>query len=293
MIAWLGVVAFSAGLSLWAGPEVRRLPVEAIPIQERFEAIEQDLFALINMERKKEELLPLRFSADLSVLARRHSAGMARSGRLSHDSVSGENYEARLVNAGFFFSRSGENVARSETTLVEFVHRSLMESRDHRQNILDPGFDTVGIGVVESRESSALFITQDFVRAVIPLPSESAERGLAEGIQGWRKGRSLSRLVFREEISRLARILAAARAGEKPLPPIPSSLGEAHVYFVITPSLEDIDFQTLHLDSPFYYEGGVGVFFGRLKDYPGGAFCVVLVLLPKYEYPPVSSGPVP
>lgn len=292
-IGWLGVLVLSAGFSLSSGPEVRRLPAEPISIQEKLEAIEQDLFAFINTEREKEGIPPVRFSASLSALARRHSAGMAQSDRLSHDSVSGEDYETRLVGAGFFFFRSGENVARSETTAVEFIHRSLMTSRDHRQNILDPGFDTVGIGVVENRGASAFFVTQDFIRAVEPLSSESAETELAERIQGWRKDRSLSRLIFREEIGRLARILAAARAGDKPLPQIPSSLGEAHVYFVITPSLEDIDFQTLHLDNPFYNEGGAGVSFGRLKDYPGGAFCVVLILLPKYEYPPVSRGPVP
>ena len=30
-------------------------------------------------------------------------------------------------------------------------------------------------------------------------------------------------------------------------------------------------------------KGGLGVSFGRLKNYPGGAFCVALVLFPKYE----------
>ncbi len=292
VIAWLGVVAFSAGFCLSSRWEPDN-PGHTGTLQEKLEAIERELFAFINTERENEGILPVRLSADLSALARQHSAGMAESGTLSHDSLSGGDTESRLVSAGFFFSRAGENVARSETTLVEFIHRSLMESPDHRRNILDPEFDTVGIGVAEGREGAIFFVTQDFIRAVDPLSTESAETGLVERIQAWRAGRSLSRLLFREEISRLARILAAARAGEKPLPAIPSSLGETHVYFVTAPSIADIDFQSLHLDNPFYAEGGVGVTFGRLKDYPGGAFCVVLVLLPKYEYPPVSRGPVP
>ena len=283
-IAWLGVVVLPAAVFLHAGPKSSGAPAASLKESAQVEAIERTLFDLVNNEREKEGLRPVRLSADLSALARGHSAGMAESGRLSHDSVSGEDFGARLVGGGFFFSRAGENVARSETTVVGFIHGSLMKSREHRQNILDPGFDTVGIGVAEGRNGSVLFITQDFIRVVDPLSSESAETGLAGRIREWRKDRSLSRLILREEINRLARILAAARAAEKPLPPIPSSLGETHVFFITTPSLDDIDFQSLHLDSPFYAEGGVGASFGRLKDYPGGAYCVVLVLLPQYEY---------
>jgi uncharacterized protein YkwD len=279
----LGVIVLFLGFSLHSGPEFPCPPEDSLPNHQQQEAIERTLFELVNLEREKEGLSPLRLSAELAVLARRHSADMAESGKLSHISVSGDTYEARLVGADFFFSGAGENVARSETTVVEFVHRSLMESSDHRRNILGTDFNTIGIGVVANRETSAFFATQDFIRALEPLSSETAETQLAEKIQEWRKTRSLPQLIFQGEANPLARNLAEARAGEKPLPPIPSSLGETHVYFVTTPSLQDIEFQSLHLDSPFYYEGGLGVSFGRLKNYPGGAFCVALVLFPKYE----------
>jgi len=278
----LCVLVLFLGFSLHSGQEFPLPSGGAIPIHEQLEDIERTLFELVNHEREREGLLPLRLSADLSALARRHSADMAESGKLSHTSVSGDTYEARLVGADLFFSGAAENVARSETPDVELIHRSLMESRDHRRNILDADFDTVGIGVVADRETSAFFATQDFIRALEPLPSDSAETQLAGKIQGWREKRSLPKLIFQGEANRLARSLAEARAAEKPLPPIPSSLGETHVYFVTTPLLEEIE--ALHLDSLFYVEGGVGISFGRLKGYPGGAFCVALVLFPKYEY---------
>jgi uncharacterized protein YkwD len=287
---WLGIVGLSAAFFLHAGPKSTRPLADSLQEHKRREAIERTLFELVNFEREKGGLSPLRLSVELSALARRHSADMAAAGKLSHTSASGDTYEARLVGAGFFFSGAGENVARSETPVVEFIHRSLMESRDHRRNILDAGFDTVGIGVVANRETSAFFATQDFIRALEPLASESAEAQLAGDILEWRRTRSLPQLIFRGEANRLARNLAEARAGEKPLPPVPSSLGETHVYFVTTPSLQEIEFQSLHLDSPFYYEGGLGVSFGRLKNYPGGAFCVALILFPTYEDVSLSYG---
>ncbi len=279
----LSVLALFLGFLLLSGQELPRPPAGSRANHQPLEGIERTLFELVNSERKKEGLLPLRISIELAFLARRYSAGMAESGNLSHTSVTGETYEERLVRADFFFSRAGENVARSETSVAEFIHQSLMESRDHRRNVLDADFDTVGIGVAANRESGTIFITQDFIRALEPLSSEAAETRLAERIQEWRNDGSLPRLFFREDLNRLALTLAVARAGEKPLPPVPSSLGETHVYLVTTPSLDEIDLPSLHLDSPFYFEGGMGVSFGRLKNYPGGAFCVVLVILSKYE----------
>jgi uncharacterized protein YkwD len=282
-VGWLGIVGLSAAFFLPSGPKSPRLPGGSMPDRKQLEAIERTLFELINHDREKEGLPPLRLSAELAVLARRHSAGMAESGILSHVSASGEAYEERLVQADFFFSRAGENVARSDTAVAEFIHRSLMESREHRRNILDDGFDTIGMGVVAVAKPETYFVTQDFVRVLEPLSSETAEARLAEKIQEWRKARSLPKLLFQGEAKRLARSLAVARAVEKPLPPIPSSLGETHIYFVVTPGLEEVEFQSLHLDSPFYLEGGVGIAFGRLKGYPGGAFCIAFVLFPRYE----------
>lgn len=283
---WVGVLVLSLGFSWNSGQEQARPPAGIKPDRIETETIKQDLFALVNSEREKEGRSPLRFSNELAALAHRHSADMAESGKMSHTSASGETYEERLVRANFFFSHAGENVAHSETPVAEIIHSSLMDSRDHRQNILDADFDTVGIAVVAVGKPAAFFVTQDFIHALEPLSSETAEARLAGKIREWRRIRSLSNLPFLEEANRLARSLAEARAGEKALPPIPSSMGETHVYFVTTPLPEEINFQSLNIDNPFYHQAGIGVSFGRLKKHPGGAYCVALLLFPKYEYLP-------
>jgi hypothetical protein len=279
----LGILAILLGI-------LRPVSEAAFYIQEKGQtprlesmAIEKSLLALANKERESRALPPLRFSDGLAAIARQHSADMAFNNTLSHVSSSGQSFQERLVRAGFFFAKAGENVARSETYITDFVHRSLMESSDHRENILDPEFDTVGIGVVEIKDG-AYFVTQDFIQAMEPLSGEAARARIAGRIQEWRLARSFPPLIFQEEAGRLAQRFAEARAAEAQMPPLPLSLREMHVFIVVTPSLEGLDERSLHIDNPSYDEGGLGVSFGRLKDYPGGVYCVVVALFPKNKY---------
>jgi len=248
-------------------------------------AMERRLLTLANKERETRSLPPFRLSDSLAGLARRHSSDMASRNALSHLSSSGQSFQERLVEAGFFFAEVGENVARSESYVADFIHRPLMDSSEHRKNILNISFDTVGIGVVE-REDGSYYITQDFIRAIEALPKEAARAWIHERIQGWRSARSLPPLIFQEEAGRLAQTFAEARAAEVEMPPVSNLPRELDVFIVITPSLERLDERSLHFDDPNYDEGGVGVVFGRLKDYPGGAYCIAVALFPRTN----SSG---
>lgn len=238
---------------------------------------------LVNSERERGGLLPFHFSVDLAALARRHSADMAFRGTLSHLSSSGLSYQERLVRSDFFFAHGGENVARSETPVADIIHRSLMESSEHRQNILAPEFDTIGIGVARIKDGD-YFITQDYIQAIEPLSIEEAKAGIADKIQRWRSARSFPPLIFLGEAGRLAQEFAEARAAQAATPPLPVSRREMHIFIVATASLEKLDEKFLHIDNPSYEEGGLGVAFGRLKDNPGGAYCVALALYPKNVY---------
>lgn len=85
---------------------------------------------------------------ELTILARRHSQDMASLSRLSHFSTSGKSYLERLVAEALYFADIGENVAFSETFRADIIHHSLMESQEHRRNILTPSFDLVGIDIL-------------------------------------------------------------------------------------------------------------------------------------------------
>jgi len=110
--------------------------------------IEQTIFKLINEEREKLGLSLLKFSPPLNLIARKHSQDMALREDIFHLSSSGKTYSERLVEEDIFFKKNGENVAFSESFMAEFIHQSFMKSPGHKENILDPEFDEVGIGVI-------------------------------------------------------------------------------------------------------------------------------------------------
>lgn len=53
----------------------------------------------------------------------------------------------------------GENIGYAPD--VDTAHRGLMNSPEHKKNILDPAFHRVGIGII-STKSFGIMVTQDF-----------------------------------------------------------------------------------------------------------------------------------
>jgi putative cell wall-binding protein len=117
-------------------------------------AAEVRLGDLVNSERAKAGLRPLRIDVRLVATARTWSERMARDGRLSHD----PNLRSG-VPAGA--DTWGENVGRATGEgAVETVHRSFMASEAHRRSILSTRYTDVGIGV--TIRGAEVWVTQRF-----------------------------------------------------------------------------------------------------------------------------------
>lgn len=247
-------------------------------------AIELGLFDALNRERANHSLAPLRLSPGLSELARKHSADLAARDRLSHDSSLGQSYSDRLVAGGIYFISGGENVVRSETFVAEFIHRSLMTSPEHRDNILTDAFNEVGIGAAAGRESGVYFITQDFLKTASLLTLEEAKDRILHKIRELRGGKGLPPFQTREEFDGAAQGLARLRASGDKNPPIPTFLGATQVYFYISPSLDEMEGFSEEIVVGASEEGGVGVEFSRSDKYPGGAYFIALVVFPQNRF---------
>ena len=135
-----------------------------------------------NHERMKRNLVPLEPYTDLISLALRHSQDMASHRNLTHLSTTGQSYLERVVDAGFYFIKIGENVAVSETFRDDIIHQELMSSPEHRENILDPDFDRIGIGIVYKEKK--YYITQDYLQSLKILGIEEAEKAIQNEING-------------------------------------------------------------------------------------------------------------
>ena len=96
-----------------------------------------DLTAMTNADRARVGLRPLATAGDLQSLAQSRATEMARSGRLAHTS----NLGTRVSG----WKRLGENVGRGPN--LRDIQTAFMASPSHRQNIVDPGFTQLGVGV--------------------------------------------------------------------------------------------------------------------------------------------------
>ena len=104
---------------------------------------------MVNAARRDESIAPVEPSPELDRLALAHAKAMQTSGRLAHDAGDGDPSK-RLAEADLAPRRFGENVAHATT--VERAHRILWQSPSHRENLVDPGFRSLGVGVVDDSD---------------------------------------------------------------------------------------------------------------------------------------------
>lgn len=108
---------------------------------------EQAMLAAINRERRDRGLGPLGWCESCAEVARAHSRDMYRGGYFSHEDLDGNGPFDRMQAAGISYGAAGENLALAPT--VEEAHEGLMTSPEHRENILRPSFNEIGIGIYE------------------------------------------------------------------------------------------------------------------------------------------------
>lgn len=121
-------------------------------------------YTLVNDSRREQQVQPeLDLEALLSAIARAHSEGMRDQGFYAHRDPQGRTVSARLREAGVNFSQAGENIALVDQAIdpAGLAHSDLMASDGHRANILDDGFQVIGVGV--ARAGDTYWITQVFI----------------------------------------------------------------------------------------------------------------------------------
>lgn len=121
--------------------------------------LEAKMLDMVNDERTKRGLSPLKADAELTEVGRLHSKDMFARGYFSHYTPEGKDPFDRMHKAGVHFLVAGENLALGQTLLI--CHNGLMNSPGHRANILNPAFGRLGIGI-EDGGIYGLMISQEF-----------------------------------------------------------------------------------------------------------------------------------
>ncbi len=121
--------------------------------------LEAAMLRLVNDERTRRGLSPLKPDTELTPVARAHSEDMFARGYFSHVTPEGKDPFDRMSDAHIRYLAAGENLALAQS--LSIAHNGLMESRGHRANILSSSFGRVGIGILDGGKYG-LMISQEF-----------------------------------------------------------------------------------------------------------------------------------
>ncbi len=149
------------GLDSVGCTRINTAPVNAV--------FEQRVVELVNIERSKVGLPPLKRNAELDFAARDHTRDMVEDNYFTHDTydlingtltlVCGTFTRIRLYYSGY--SLAGENLAAGYTT-PETVVAGWMASDGHRGNILNAVFKEIGVGYYSGAALYTHYWGQDF-----------------------------------------------------------------------------------------------------------------------------------
>ena len=130
------------------------------------ESVERQIFEAANQARRAQGLMRLKWDASLARAAAQHAAAMAREDTLSHQLRREPDLGARAQHVGVYFISISENIA--EGSDAANISGQWERSPEHRQNLLDPDMNVIGIGIAE--RNGELFAVEDFARIKSPVP---------------------------------------------------------------------------------------------------------------------------
>ena len=141
--ALLGIVLLAPALSA-----ISARPAHADSVSE-----EAQFLALTNQLRAAKGLSQLAISPEVTAVARRWAGNMAAAGTISHN--------MNLPNEVHLnWQKLGENVGTGGA--VQAIQTAFINSPKHYENLIDPVWNYVGIGVVDS--NGRIFVTVNFMQ---------------------------------------------------------------------------------------------------------------------------------
>ncbi|MEW5785434.1 MAG: CAP domain-containing protein [Bacillota bacterium] len=124
-------------------------------------AQEKLLLELVNGERARRGLAPLRVTAQLTQLARLKSQDMINNHYFGHQSPVYGSSGDMLRSAGISFSMAAENIGVGGN--VRTIFNAFMDSSGHRNKIVDSRYTQTGIGIIY-KQGRGYLVTQLFVK---------------------------------------------------------------------------------------------------------------------------------
>ncbi len=109
--------------------------------------VELEVLRLVNIERAKEGLSPLKLGKELTVVAKLKSKDMSDNNYFDHISPTYGSPFEMMKQFGIKYNTAGENIAMGYPS-AESVMIGWMNSPGHKANILEARFGTLGVGYI-------------------------------------------------------------------------------------------------------------------------------------------------
>lgn len=133
----------------------------SMPTNGDYSAFQKKVVELVNVERSKNGLKPLKMNTELSKVATLKSQDMAKLNYFSHTSPTYGSPFDMMKKYGISYRTAGENIAMGQST-PEQVMQGWMNSSGHRANILKSSFTQIGVGIAKNSKGQ-LYWTQQFI----------------------------------------------------------------------------------------------------------------------------------
>jgi uncharacterized protein YkwD len=247
-----------------------------IPFQDVDSGIAQRMLDLANQARAQAAAPPLTLDAGLSRAAQTHAEAMVAAGQLSHQFAGEPPLPKRLAaTSNLLLERSGENVALDYDAAA--AHQHLMLSPHHRENLLNPAYNVIGLGI--ARNGNQLYIVQDFGHALPNYSSAKAKDLIAASLlhvrsQAHQPGLQRRDLPVADDVA--CSMAQADRLGTSPIHQL------AQRYTVLTYTTLQPQALPAAADravaSPSARSFSVGACHSRTTTYPNGVYWVVVSL---------------
>lgn len=156
-----------------------------------------ELLNLINSARTEYNLNPVSLDSELNSLAQAHSQDMVDRDFFAHINPDGDSSNDRRIAAGID-TPVGENIA-VDTSIIT-GHLALMRSAAHLNNIIEPSWTRVGIGIVAA--NGYLTISEEFSGANITESDlQNFESELLEAINDTRSNANIPELATTAQLT--------------------------------------------------------------------------------------------
>ena len=247
-----------------------------IPLGDYDSQAERQLLDLANQARAQAGAPRLTLDAGLCRAARAHAEAMFAARQLSHQFEGEPSLPQRLASSTQTqLDQEGENVALDFD--AESGHKHLMLSPPHRANLLNAGYDVIGLGVV--RGGDRLYIVQDFGHALPNYSSAEVKERIVAAVAQMRRQASQPDLA-RGDLPNADTAACSMAQADK--------LGGSAVH-QLTQRYTVMTYTSLHpetlpanashvLANRNLRSFSVGACYARTETYPTGVYWVVLAL---------------